>query len=803
MSGLAYQRDDYLDFCEGVRRLTGIDLGQYKRPQMERRIRSFAESRGAASLPDYLRRLSDDRAQLESFLDRMTINVSQLWRNPEQWDRIATSVLPELAEAGRIRSWSAGCSYGAEAYTLAALCRSTVPSALAEVHGTDIDGRMVERARAGVFSEADARSAPPAELKRWFDRTENGDWQARAELRMLTRFETGDLLRDRFPRAGYDLVLVPQRRHLLHRAGARRAPCPACRVPPPRRVPADRLHRADHRPGRHGARAGPSLPLPESVMDTSEYMSMFLAESREHLDALNLAVIRIEETPDDRDTLDEIFRTAHSLKGMSATMGFAQIAALTHKMEDVFEVLRGRTEGVGRSAIDVLLECLDALSGAVESIAEEGAESLDPAALIVRLESLLRDEDAAARAQASAGAAPSIDLPEGLDGVSVAHVRAELAAGVMMPSVRAYMVLAALGDHGELIGSAPSPEAVETFDGSVIEAWLATDHEHSAIEKTVLGVPDVGRAVVRDHTAAAATAASPAAPATAKTQANRSEPGRKAAATVRVDAERLDQLMHLMGELVVNRTTVESLAGNAHVEGLSEAMQDLTRSSQALQALVMRVRMIPVEAVFLRFPRLVRDLSSKFGKQVELVLTGQDTELDRTVVDMLGDPLVHLVRNSLDHGLEMPDERHAAGKQETGVLEIAARHAGGNVVITVRDDGRGVDPARVARKALRARPDHRRPGRRGRHGPRDRAAVLGRFLDRRGDQRHLRPRRRHGRGSQRHPRARRRCPDDVRSGHRHHRAHPAAADAGDHAGPADRGQRARRSRSRWSASSAR
>ncbi len=435
-------------------------------------------------------------------------------------------------------------------------------------------------------------------------------------------------------------------------------------------------------------------------MDTSEYMSMFLAESREHLDALNLAVIRIEETPDDRDTLDEIFRTAHSLKGMSATMGFAQIAALTHKMEDVFEVLRGRTEGVGRSAIDVLLECLDALSGAVESIAEEGAESLDPAALIVRLESLLRDEDAAARAQASAGAAPSIDLPEGLDGVSVAHVRAELAAGVMMPSVRAYMVLAALGDHGELIGSAPSPEAVETFDGSVIEAWLATDHEHSAIEKTVLGVPDVGRAVVRDHTAAAETAASPAAPATAKTQANRSEPGRKAAATVRVDAERLDQLMHLMGELVVNRTTVESLAGNAHVEGLSEAVQDLTRSSQALQALVMQVRMIPVEAVFLRFPRLVRDLSSKFGKQVELVLTGQDTELDRTVVDMLGDPLVHLVRNSLDHALEMPDERRAAGKQETGVLEIAARHAGSNVVITVRDDGRGVDPARVARKAL-------------------------------------------------------------------------------------------------------
>jgi len=207
VSSLAAKRDDYLEFCEGIRRLTGIDLAQYKRPQMERRIRTFAESKGATSLPDYLRALTQDRVALESFLDRMTINVSQLWRNPEQWDRLSSTVLPELAATGHIRTWSAGCSYGAEAYTVAALCRSKAPAARAEVHGTDIDARMVERARAGVFSEADARTAPPAELKRWFERTEQGDWQARAELRMLTKFATGDLLRDRFPRAEYDLVL--------------------------------------------------------------------------------------------------------------------------------------------------------------------------------------------------------------------------------------------------------------------------------------------------------------------------------------------------------------------------------------------------------------------------------------------------------------------------------------------------------------------------------------------------------------------------------------------------------------------
>jgi two-component system chemotaxis sensor kinase CheA len=157
--------------------------------------------------------------------------------------------------------------------------------------------------------------------------------------------------------------------------------------------------------------------------------------------------------------------------------------------------------------------------------------------------------------------------------------------------------------------------------------------------------------------------------------------------------------MHHMAELVVQRTHVEALAGQADVPGLVQAMQELTRCSHALQHMVMQVRMIPVEAVFLRFPRLVRDLSSRLGKEVDLVLLGQDTELDRTVVDAIGDPLVHLVRNALDHGLEPPEERVAAGKSQRGRLEISARHAGGSVVIGVRDDGRGIDPLRVARKA--------------------------------------------------------------------------------------------------------
>jgi chemotaxis protein methyltransferase CheR len=199
--------DEYVSFCEGVRRLTGIDLLQYKRGQMERRIRTFARGRGAGELGAYLRRLGTDSTELEAFLDRVTINVSQLWRNPEEWVSLAREVVPDLAKAGRIRAWSAGSSYGAEAYTLAAVVLDAAPGLRSlEITGTDIDARMVAQAREGRFSEEDARSAPRAQLERWFERAGDG-WVARRELKAATRFETGDLLRMPFPSARYDLVL--------------------------------------------------------------------------------------------------------------------------------------------------------------------------------------------------------------------------------------------------------------------------------------------------------------------------------------------------------------------------------------------------------------------------------------------------------------------------------------------------------------------------------------------------------------------------------------------------------------------
>jgi two-component system chemotaxis sensor kinase CheA len=424
-------------------------------------------------------------------------------------------------------------------------------------------------------------------------------------------------------------------------------------------------------------------------MDNAEYVQLFLADAREQLEILNLAVVKIEESPDDRETVDELFRIAHSLKGSSATMGFAGMAALTHEMEDVLELMKKRSGGLSREAIDVLLECLDAMTDCVDAIEEGGVEQIEPEPLVRKLKSLVRERSEDQEEEREIPETPVLPIAAA-DGRRVVHVVARLSDDAVMPGVRAFMVFTALGDHGEVVGSVPAADQLDGYEGKRVEAWVATDHEADAVAKAAADVPDVAEASAAEAEQAERVTAKPAA-------AKREDKG---ASTVRVEAERLDQLMHYMGELVIHRTQVESLVAGAGMPELDQALQDLTRASQSLQYMVMQVRMIPVEAVFLRFPRLVRDLSQKLDKQVDLVMVGQDTELDRTVVDAVGGPMVHLVRNSLDHGLEGPADREAAGKPATGIVEIAARHTGGNVVISVTDDGRGIDPERVARKAV-------------------------------------------------------------------------------------------------------
>jgi chemotaxis protein methyltransferase CheR len=198
--------DDYIVFCDGLRELCGVDLIQYKRPQMERRLRSFFSRQGYARLTDSLERLRTDEQHLDELLDRITINVSQLWRHPDQWARLESDLLAEVAAGGRLRAWSAGCSYGAEAYTLAALCHRAIPGASVRIVGTDIDRRMVARAETGLFSTEDARGAPAALMERWFERTPDG-WLAKQELREMTRFEVGDLLKLQPPASSYELIM--------------------------------------------------------------------------------------------------------------------------------------------------------------------------------------------------------------------------------------------------------------------------------------------------------------------------------------------------------------------------------------------------------------------------------------------------------------------------------------------------------------------------------------------------------------------------------------------------------------------
>jgi chemotaxis protein methyltransferase CheR len=198
--------DDYVAFCEGLRRLNGIDLSQYKRPQMERRLRSFFARLGYSKLTDALDRVRGDKVLLDELLDRVTINVSQLWRHPDQWARLEDGLLRELGAGGRVRAWSAGCSYGAEAFTLAAVCSQAIPGVPVRILGTDIDQRMVARAKTGVFTAEDARSAPAAAMKRWFERTETG-WEAKQALKAMTHFEVGDLLKLRPQPSSYELIM--------------------------------------------------------------------------------------------------------------------------------------------------------------------------------------------------------------------------------------------------------------------------------------------------------------------------------------------------------------------------------------------------------------------------------------------------------------------------------------------------------------------------------------------------------------------------------------------------------------------
>ena len=473
-------------------------------------------------------------------------------------------------------------------------------------------------------------------------------------------------------------------------------------------------------------------------MDTNQYMDMFLDESHEHLQSLNDGLLSLEDNMEDISVVNEIFRNAHTLKGMSATMGFNKIAELTHEMEDVLDLIRKEQLKLNEDIIDTLFKCVDSLGQMIDSVGNGEAEDVvDVSDLVKKLSSISKPDQAASQAAAPAApaaAAPaenkiSIELTD-VDkdvikqaretGMQAIHVRVTLAETCLLKSARSYMVMNALDELGDVIKSVPSAEDLEQekFDHS-FDVIIITAAEEKAVQDAVNSISEIAKVETNvidlaaeekaAATAPAASAPKAAAPAPAAKKAAPA-PAKKAAAapakkvhhsqSVRVDIEKLDTLMNLMGELVINKVRLEQIGQTHRLADLTETLEQMDRVTTDLQNIVMKVRMVPVSSVFNRFPRMVRDIAKELNKEINLTIEGEETELDRTVIDEIGDPIMHLLRNSCDHGVEEPDVRESKGKPRAGEVGLIARHEGNNVVIMVTDDGAGIDAAKIRAKAV-------------------------------------------------------------------------------------------------------
>ena len=472
----------------------------------------------------------------------------------------------------------------------------------------------------------------------------------------------------------------------------------------------------------------------------NQYMDMFLDESHEHLQSLNEGLLRLEENMEEIGAVNDIFRNAHTLKGMSATMGFAKIAELTHEMEDVLDLVRKEQLKLNEDIMDTLFKCLDSLEQMVDSVGNGEAEDVvDVTDLVAKLSSIPKGTPppaaaapaAAAPAPAEAAAAGSeLDIDEiDLDvmkkakeaGLHIYHVKVTLMETCVLKAARSVMVMHALDEVGDVIKSIPAAEDLEQekFERS-FDVVVTTANDAEAVQNAVDTVSEIEDIAVEEldpdqfgkaaEAAPAATPAAAAAPAAAEPAKKAAPAAAKPAAapakkqhqsqSVRVDIEKLDTLMNLMGELVINKVRLEQIGQTHRMSDLMETLEQMDRVTGDLQNIVMKVRMVPVSAVFNRFPRMVRDVSKELGKEINLTIEGEETELDRTVIDEIGDPIMHLLRNSLDHGVESPDKREAKGKPRVGEVGLIARHEGNNVVIMITDDGAGINADVIRRKAV-------------------------------------------------------------------------------------------------------
>jgi two-component system chemotaxis sensor kinase CheA len=471
-------------------------------------------------------------------------------------------------------------------------------------------------------------------------------------------------------------------------------------------------------------------------MDVSQYMGMFLEESREHLQTLNRCLLDLENDPNNLSLLDEIFRSAHTIKGMSATMGFATVAELTHDMENILDLLRKEQLKANEAILDTLFKCIDTLEQLVEAIANGEESAIDIKPLVNTLNALAsgKPADQTTATVSAKAAAPKTDsqisalslddtelsvIKAGNDqGLHAFEVQINLREGCLLKSARAYMVMNALDELGDVIKSVPPADDLEKENFALsFSAVVITDADEDKIQKTILSISEVEQVTVlpvnlQEKAANQPTPTAPTAPAQTNVAAAASKSEAAPAAdhpahptkvkggqSVRVDIDKLDTLLNLVGELVINKTRLEQIGLSHQLVDLAETIEQMDRVTTDLQNVVMKVRMVPVGQVFNRFPRMVRDLSRDLHKEINLIVQGEETELDRTVIDEIGDPLVHLLRNALDHGIESPAKRQAAGKNPVGEIRLIARHEGNNVIIMVEDDGAGINPDIIKQKA--------------------------------------------------------------------------------------------------------
>ena len=482
-------------------------------------------------------------------------------------------------------------------------------------------------------------------------------------------------------------------------------------------------------------------------MDVSQYLEIFLDEAKEHLENLNTQILKLEQEPEDTDTINEIFRAAHSLKGMAGTMGYKRMQTLTHDMENVFSEIRNGTLKVSANMIDTLFQCLDALeeyTNNIQESADEGTNDNQP--LIEMLNSFLKGSNAPAKEEKKeAPAAAEAEKKAAADGEEkwkeivltddqkhvfrTAKEQGKNTYGMtvyiqencLLKAARAFLVYKAVEERADIIVCNPSAQDIEDekfdLDFSLI---VVTDTSLDEILHAARNVSEIDKVVgselelkddeasgeeetaVSTETAAERKPAQK--PASAVPAKNDKKPAGKPVVnrTVRVDIEKLDVLMNLVSELIIAKN---SLVSASSVEGVNsttfnEQIEYLESVTTNLHESVMKVRMVPIESVVSKFPRMIRDLSKKLDKKMELYMSGEETELDRTVVDEIGDPLMHLLRNSADHGLESAEVRAQRGKPEVGSIFLDAYQDGNNVVIEVRDDGNGIDVENVKKTAI-------------------------------------------------------------------------------------------------------